>query len=165
MATSEDAILAIRHVVQEHGDAHTRLGRAARIEGMQWFGRLLGWSWPRNYVEVLGKHDGVLVQDAIVFGFLESIDAFLLYHDAWHRPAGYWPVAGDGCGNYFCLALRQSAGAEEEPVVFFEMIESRDTPARRVANSYAAFVAKHMRDQCLRLGCTSAMGGDRPQLR
>lgn len=62
--TAERAILAIRHVVQDHGDEGTRLGQAALLEGIRWFGGLLGWSWPPSYLEVLGKHDGVMVQDA-----------------------------------------------------------------------------------------------------
>src|SRR3954469_11720093 len=86
--TSEQAILAVRHVVQDHGDEGTTLGRSALCEGVRWFGGLLGWSWPPTYLEVIGKHDGVMVQDAWVFGFLESVERFLLLHEAWHKPDG-----------------------------------------------------------------------------
>jgi hypothetical protein len=94
MVTSEHAIMAIRHVVQEHGDDYYRLGRAAGLDGVRWFGTLLGWSWPPSYLEVLAKYDGVLVLDAIIFSFSESIDTFLIFHDSWQKAAGYWPVAG-----------------------------------------------------------------------
>jgi SMI1-KNR4 cell-wall len=155
MPTSDEAVLAIRHVVQEHGDKHTRLGRPAGIEGIRWFGRLLGWVWPRSYIEVLAKHDGVLVQDAILYGFLESIQVFLLLHDSWHRPAGFWPVASDGSGNFFALAFEHHGRAGEPPIVFFEMIESREQPTYWAADSYAEFVVEHMRRQCERVGCAA----------
>src|SRR5690348_3151312 len=117
--TSERAILAIRHVVQDHGDVGTCLGRAAHCDGICWFGGLLGWSWPPSYLEVIAKHDGVTVQDAWVFGFLESVERFLLLHGEWHKPDGYWPVASDGCGNYFALSFGHLGLSGEVPVVFF----------------------------------------------
>lgn len=162
MAIVQDAVLAIRHVVQEHGDQCTRIGGPANIESIRWFGRLLGWTWPASYIEVLAQHDGVIVQDAIVFRFLESIEVFLLFHSTWHQPTGYWPVASDGCGNYFALALGPQNSAGECPVVFFEMISSEVDPKFTVAPSYADFVCGHMRKQCERVGCSVHIGkGDR----
>src|SRR5262245_8635816 len=111
MTTANQAIVAIRHVVQAHGDAQTVLGQTANLPGITWFGSLLGWSWPPSYLGVLAKHDGVRVQDAILFSFLESFELFLLVHDKWHRSDAYWPVSTDGCGNYTALALGER-GAE-----------------------------------------------------
>jgi hypothetical protein len=151
--TSEQAILAIRHVVQDHGDEGTSLGRSALCEGVRWFGGLLGWSWPPSYLEVIGKHDGVTVQDAYVLGFLESVVRFLLLHEAWHKPDGFWPIASDGCGNYFALCFGHPSLSGELPVGFFEMIVSEEGPVEIVAESYASFIVQHMRRQCERLGC------------
>jgi hypothetical protein len=151
--TSEQAILAIRHVVQDHGDEGTRLGDAALCDGIRWFGSLLGWAWPTSYLEVIGKHDGVMVRDAWVFSFLESVERFLFLHERWHRPDGFWPVASDGCGNYFALSLGRTHPLGESPVVFFDMIESPEEPVELVAENYAAFIVGHMRRQCECLGC------------
>lgn len=155
MSEVEAAVRAIRHVVQDHGDAGTRLGGQANAEAVHWFGRLLGWDWPRSYVDILTRHDGVMVQDAIVFGLVESIERFLMLREAWHRPDGYWPVASDGCGNYYALAIGRRDSVGECPVVFFEMIASPEQPESTVAESYAAFVRGHMRQQCERLGCST----------
>ncbi len=151
--TSEQAILVIRHVVQDHGDEGTRRGQATFCEGIRWFGGLLGWSWPASYLEVIGKHDGVMVQDAWVFSFLESVERFLLLHEPWHKPDGFWPVASDGCGNVFALAFGHPSPSGEVPVVFFDMIESRERPVETIAESYAAFIVHHMQRQCEQLGC------------
>lgn len=151
--TSEQAILAIRHVVQDHGDEHTRLGRAAHGEGVRWFGGLLGWAWPPSYLEVIARHDGVMVRDAWILSFMESVERFLLIHEEWHRPDGFWPVASDGCGNDFALSFGHRDASGEAPVVFFDMIESRHEPVETVAGSYAAFIVRQMRRECERLGC------------
>jgi hypothetical protein len=132
--TSQQAILAIRHVVQDHGDEGTRLGRAADCEGIRWFSGLLGWSWPPSYLEVLAKHDGVVVQLALIFSFLESIQRFLFLHGEWHRPDGFWPVASDGCGNYFALSFSNPRPSGEAPVIFFDMIESQEEPVETLAD-------------------------------
>lgn len=150
---SEQAVLAIRHVVQDHGDEGTRLGGAAQCQDVRWFGGLLGWSWPPSYLEVIGKYDGVRVQHAWIFGFLESVETFLFLHGEWHKPDGYWPVATDGCGNYFALSFGHPRPSDEAPVVFFDMIESQDEPVETVAESYAAFIVRQMGRECERLGC------------
>lgn len=122
---------------------------------MKWFADRLGWSWPTSYVEVLSRHDGVLVQDANVYGFLESIDHFVnILHGSWHRPNGYWPVGNDGCGNYYALFMAQPPRSDDSPVMFFEMIESQEQPSRTVAANYPEFVTQQMRAQCRDAGCT-----------
>jgi hypothetical protein len=90
-----------------------------------------------------------------VFGFVESIELFLILHGPWHRPDGYWPVASDGCGNYFALAIGQRDSGGECPIVFFEMTASAEKPAYTVAECYAAFIREHMRQQCERAGCSA----------
>lgn len=158
MAPVEEAVMAIRHVVQNHGDEGTILGDLIDPNPLHWFGRLLGWEWPPSYTELLARHDGVTVQDAIVFRFAESMERFLSLHEDWHRPDGYWPVASDGCGNYFALSLGKRDPAGECPVVFFEMISSCEQPDSTVAMSYAEFVRSLMRQQCERVGCAE-LGG------
>ncbi len=158
MATIEEAVLALRHVVQEHGDEGTELGEPADGKGVRWFGQLLGWEWPSSYVEMLERHNGVVVQDAIVFKFLESIDLFLRLHESWHRPDGYWPVASDGCGNYFALALGQRDSASECPVVYFDMMEDSEKPQTTIASSYPAFIMERMQKQCEQAECSELAG-------
>ena len=157
MMKAEEAVRAIRHVVQDHGDEGTRLGGPANLESLHWFGRLLGWEWPPSYVQVLARHDGVVVQDAIVFRFVESIERFLMLHAAWHHPGGFWPVGSDGCGNYFALSLGRRDPAGECPVVFFEMIASAEQPEYTAASDYAEFVRDHLRQQCERVGCAAPL--------
>ncbi len=152
--TSEQAVLAIRHVVQEHGDEETKVGGSATLSGIVWFGQLLGWQWPQSYLEVLEKHDGVLVQDAIIFSFLHSFECFLFLRDDWQELA-FWPVATDGCGNYYALSLNQSDSAGECPVVFFEMMQSQEEPSEVFAPTYAEFICKRMMEQCEFLGCSA----------
>jgi hypothetical protein len=145
-------------VVQDHPDEGTRLGSRADAEAVRWFGQVLGWAWPPSYVDVLSRHDGVVVQDAILLGFVASIERFLPYHRSWYRPGGYWPIASDGCGNYFALALGQRDAAGECPVVFIDTMADAEEPAYTVAASYAGFVRGHMRCQCERFGCSALTG-------
>jgi hypothetical protein len=154
MTPVQSAVRAIRHVLQEHGDEGTRIGGPANPEAIRWFGQLLGWVWPGSYVEVLSHHDGVVVQDAIVLRFLDSIERFLIFRAAWHRPDGFWPVADDGCGNYFALALGRRDTGGECPVVFFEVMANVQEPAYTVAENYTRFLRDYMRRQCERLGCS-----------
>lgn len=153
MATANHAVLAIRHVVQDHGDEHTRIGSPAELDGVAWFGRLLGWEWPCSYLAVLEKHDGVHVRHADLYSFLESIEVFLIFHDRWHKPLGFWPVSSDGCGNYYALSLDERDPAGECPVVFFEIINSSEEPLKQVADSYTAFVVRHLAQECKRVRC------------
>jgi SMI1/KNR4 family protein SUKH-1 len=153
MISPDEAIAAIRHVVQDHGDAHTRLGDPAPVEGMSWFAQLLGWQWPPSYLKILKKHNGVMVCDAILLSFTESFEAFLLHHKKW-QGLMYWPVANDGCGNYWTLALAQTRTDGECPVLFMEMI-SDDTRGEIEADSYSDFVARQMVRQCARADCST----------
>lgn len=152
MIPPQEAIGAIHHVVQDHGDGQSRLGGPAPVEGMKWFARLLGWNWPPSYLGVLGRHDGVIVCDAILLSFTESFAVFLLYHDIWQREM-YWPVAADGCGNYWTISLAQSRPDGECPVLFLETCTG-DTEGKIEADSYSDFVAKQMARQCVRADCS-----------
>jgi hypothetical protein len=149
------AIRAIQHVVQDHGDKGTRLGSEGSPHGMEWFGRLLGWTWPPSYLEILAVYDGVMVQDAIVYSFSESIESFMFFHDQWHRPNGFWPVGGDGCGNHYALSFGQRNSTGDCSVVMIY----QDTPeTTEKGTSYADFIIRRMRDQCERVGCTFQPG-------
>jgi hypothetical protein len=129
-----------------------KLGQAASTDDLAWFGSLLGWTWPPSYLEVLGRHNGVWVKQAIIFSFLESIDVFLLYRSEWHRHDGYWPVATDECGNYFSFSIGDRNGQGEYPVVFLEYGTQN---CGTVGRTYAEFVVNHLADECRHLGCTS----------
>lgn len=146
-----EAIRAIQHVVQDHGDKDTRLGSEASLNGMVWFGRLLGWTWPPTYLKILAMYDGVLVQDAWLYSFKETMDTFLFLQDRWHRPDGFWPVGNDGCGNYYALSFGQCDSTGEYAVVM--IYHDAPDPVEEGTN-YAEFIVRRMRDQCERLGCS-----------
>ena len=93
------------------------------------------------------------MRHAWVFSFLESVETILFLHGEWHKPDGFWPVATDGCGNYFALSFGHPRPSGEAPVVFFDMIESQEQPVETVAESYAAFIVRQMRRECEDLGC------------
>jgi hypothetical protein len=151
--TAGDAILALRHVVQDHSDARTTIGLPTRIDEVEWVGRLLGWTWPPSYLEVLSKHDGVGVSVADLYSFIQSFQFLMHRRDYWHRPDGFWPVAGDGCGSCWALWFGGQDAQRECPVLFFEKEFSLDEPYQLVAPSYAAFVAGSMRHDCARHRC------------
>jgi hypothetical protein len=152
MTTSDQAVLAIRHAIQDHGDENYRLGQPAWLDNIRWFGKLLGWTWPPSYLEVLAKHDGAWIHDAIFLSFLESIDLLLLFHKEWHRRDGYWAVAHDECGNYLALSFGSQDPYAECPVVF---LEYGTNEVGTVAVTYAEFVVKHLAEQCARIGCAA----------
>jgi hypothetical protein len=149
--TAEHAVSSIRHVVQEHGDEHTKLGVSGSAEGIKWVGNLLGWSWPPSYLEVIEKHDGVMVGDVVLFSFLESFDCLMRLHDQWHGVNGFWPVGSDGCGNFYAFAAGPVSG--EPPVVFLDMIESSMRPVASLGDNYAAWVVERMNLECTRAKC------------
>ena len=153
MSETDAAVSAIRHVVQDHPDEGTKLGGRADLDSVRWFGQILGWAWPPSYLDLLSRHNGVVVQHVILLGFVQSIEQFLLHFRSWHRPDGYWPIASDGCGNYFALALGKRDLAGESPIVFIDTITSVHEPAYTAAINYARFVHEHMREQCNRVGC------------
>jgi hypothetical protein len=86
-----------------------------------------------------------MVRHAWAFSFLECVETFLFLHGEWHKPDGFWPVASDGCGNYFALAFGHPRPSGEAPMVFFDMIASREEPIEMVAESYAAFIVRQIR--------------------
>ena len=157
MSSTEDAIRAIRHVVQDHGDENARLGAPALIKGIEWCARILGFKWPPSYLGVLGKHDGVLVCDAILLSFTESFEAFLSYADEWYQRR-YWPVAADGCGNYWVLALAGRRPDGECPILFVETVKS-PVEGSAEAESYADFVVQCMARQCAWVSCAGERSG------
>ena len=106
MATVADAILAIRSAVQDFGDEHTNIGGPAHLDQVQWLGALLGWAWPRTYFDLLAKHDGVRLRHAHIPDFFSAFRSFVVHREPWHR-LQYWPIADDGCGNYWVMALAQ----------------------------------------------------------
>jgi len=152
---AQDAVAAIRHAVQEHGDQHTTIGRGVNLDGVEWFARLLGWgAWPSSYLGVLEKHDGVTIGGTYLYSFARSVELLTLFHGYWHTGAGYWPVASDGCGNYHALAMGERGPSGECPVVFFEMIQSPIEPIEQAAPTYADFVVQQMAEECRRAGCS-----------
>lgn len=148
------AIRFIEHVVQDHGDEHTVLGLYGTGGGMdpaamEWFGRLLAWSWPPSYVETLGKYNGVIVKNAIVHSFIKSIDYFMSMRESW-QPAKYWPVSDDECGNYHVLSLELRDDRGECPVL--AIYHDVEQPIK-YADNYAQFIVRLMGEQCESVGC------------
>jgi len=80
--TSAQAILAIRHLVQDHGDEGTRLGNSALCDGIR-----LVWRAPRMDLATVvsaGDRQAMTGVDGPgrlgPSGFLESVESFLLRH-------------------------------------------------------------------------------------
>lgn len=153
MTDSLAAINAIRHVIQVHAGSDFRLGRGGNIDGIHWFGKLLGWTWPPSYIDVLSKHDGVMVGNAIIYSFLQSVEIFMILHQEWHRMDGYWPVATDGCGNYFVLAMGKATSTGVCPVEFIESTSGFE-PAYGFAEDYAGFICQKMQEECEESECS-----------
>ena len=152
MPQVSNAIRQIQHVVQDHGDKHTELGGGTSTKDVEWIGQLLGWTWPPTYLEIIGKFDGVSVQNAIVLSFMSSFQCFLGFRDIWHRADGFWPVGNDECGNYHALSFARRDSAGELPVV---MIYHDEPAPIEYANNYAEFVIRLMREQCEYCGCSA----------
>lgn len=133
----EDAVLAIRRAVQESAELGTKIGPPGNLDGISWFGTVMAIRWPKSYLSILARHDGVLVGDAILFSFEESIQRMLVLRDTF-RLRGYWPVGEDGCGNYYVLSLSEERDGEC-PVRFIE--SSLDyQPTGLCFASYAQYV-------------------------
>lgn len=151
------AISAIRHVVQEHGDQGTRIGQPGDPAMAQWFGSLLGIQLPPSYLGVLEKHDGALVELPL-FSLMESVESIAIHRERWTKPA-LWPVAEDGCGNYYVLANSCRNEIGESPVGFIDSISKTgpDAPERWVASNFASFVFFFMTQVCAERGCSALL--------
>jgi hypothetical protein len=112
------AVEALRLAIQNTEVPDAVLGVPADIEAMNWFGSLLGFRWPATYLAVLGKHDGFFLGGASVYSFAQSVNLMMVFREKF-RQRSYWPVGGDGCGNYFVLALNEM-NQDECPVYFTE---------------------------------------------
>lgn len=142
--TIDDAILAIRSAVQDFGDAETWIGRPADLDQVRWLGQLLGWEWPRSYLELIARHDGVRVRQASMPAFFDAFRLFITHRDPWHSLL-YWPVARDGCGDYWVIAVHNQEDGDC-PVYFLdhETNTGIGAPARVAAPSLPAFVVQYM---------------------
>ena len=146
--TADDAVLAIRHAVQEAGEDFESIGKPAHLEAIRWFGdRLLQWRWPRSYTDVLRKHDGVRFLTPILFGFNESISTFLAFQDLWLRDRRRWPVGGDGCGSYWVLSLDEQREDGEWPVRFIDHEDGPISEGQLAGATYADFVVRLLRNK------------------
>jgi len=113
------------------------LGKPADLDQIAWFGTLLSYSWPESYLSVLDKHDGVKVDGAIIFSFIQSIEILLIFRERFTSKR-YWPVGSDGCGNYFVLSIGQTQDGEC-PVLFLDAAEDYTADGEAFKN-YAFFV-------------------------
>jgi len=104
--TAKLAIEALRHVVQDHGDQDTEIGKPGDAEMAKWIGKILGMTMPPSYLQILAQRNGL---DDRLFDLMYSMELYAIYRDRWGAPVDFWPVAGDGCGNYIC-ACEQPQG-------------------------------------------------------
>lgn len=148
MITTEQAIHAIRYVVQEHGNAHTIIGQHAKTDDIVWLTGLLGMPIPPLYLQILSTHDGVHVIDRELYSLRESFDSLMLFRDEWLGSTQFWPVADDGCGNYYVLLTQQKSNTGESPVAFLDHEISLTEPEFLVASSYAHFCLFQMARIC-----------------
>jgi hypothetical protein len=144
MPNVQDAILAIRSAVQDLGDSETTLGGPAPLHEVRWVGKLLGFEWPQAYLDLIAKHDGVRVRGAELLDFYRAFRLFVAHREPWHRLA-FWPVAADGCGDYWVLPLRERKEGDC-PVYFLdhETEAGMSAPTKVAASSVAAFVIDYM---------------------
>jgi len=144
MATVEDAILAIRSAVQDLGGPETKLGGRAPLDQVRWIGKLLGFEWPRVYLDLIAKHNGVVVNYAHLLEFFDAFRLFVVHRDPWHA-LQFWPAAEDGCGDYWVLPLREQKEGDC-PVYFLdhETDAGMAAPTEIVAQSLPAFVVDYM---------------------
>jgi hypothetical protein len=145
------ALEALRHYVQDHGDEDTVLGDARERGIVEWIAGLVRTTFPPSYLQFLEKHDGLSYP---LFRLLESFETYALYRDRWGVPRHYWPIAGDGCGNYYVLATALKDSAGEAPVAFIEPSTSAVDPNYWAASSYAHFVFFMATRLCAEKGCS-----------
>lgn len=67
------------------------------------------------------------------------------------RARGWIPVAGDGCGNYYVLAIQDEC-AGSDPVLLVETLDNADTGSYVVASSLAHFLRFYLEDDIGRTG-------------
>lgn len=136
-STVDLAIAKIRDAIQGCTETHFLLGKPADLDQIGWFGALLSYSWPESYLSVLDEYDGVTVDGATIFSFIQSIEILLIFRERFTSKR-YWPVGSDGCGNYFVLSIGQTQDGEC-PVLFLDAAEDF-APAGETIKNYAFFV-------------------------
>jgi hypothetical protein len=144
MANLREAILVIRETVQDHGDEHTFIGRPGRLDEVNWLGKLLGFTWPQAYLDLIRGHDGVTVRKAHIPPFFDAFRSFIVHREPWHA-LHFWPIAEDGCGDFWVLSLKEQQNGDC-PVYFLdhETETGMAAPDRFVANSIATFIIDYM---------------------
>jgi hypothetical protein len=148
MTDIEQGINAIRHVVQEHPDAHTELRNPIAHEGPSFFADRLGWKWPAEYLALLQRHDGLSVRDVTIFSFTEAVETFFLLRREL-EPQYLWPIAPDGSGNYYAVDISRGGGS----VWLLEASrEFRPAPSERPP-SVALWLKQRADQQCVAAGC------------
>jgi hypothetical protein len=144
MPTVREAILVIRQTVQDHGDRQTSIGKPARLDQVRWLGKLLGFNWPSEYLELLSAHDGVTIRQAHIPAFFDAFRTFIVHRETW-QSLQYWPIAEDGCGDYWVLPLKEQENGGC-PVYFLdhETEAGLGGPTEIAAKSIGAFVIDYM---------------------
>lgn len=115
----------------------------ARDEDLDAFTEKTGVSLPREVRKWLCQHNGSTAGPGGIFGVGRSrphlnIDHYYAIFPHW-QAAGWLPVAGDGCGNYYLLPTAEDLGAGK-PVFFIDTAEDSRRPTYLVASSLELFL-------------------------
>ncbi|WBS05571.1 SMI1/KNR4 family protein [Pseudoduganella sp. SL102] len=116
---------------------------------------MLGSELPSDLSQWLHIANGLCAGPGGLFGFgtrEEHLDMkfFWALFSGW-RMKGWIPVAGDGCGNYYVLAIQDEC-AGSDPVLFVETLDNADAGSYVVASSLAHFLRFYLEDDIGRTG-------------
>ena len=142
----KSVIQDLRRAIQDYGSEHSQLGPVADAAAASWQVSKYGFSLPDEYFEFVATHDGAVLLDPVYFSMAESLRFLAIYRHDWAEPPRFWPVSTDGCGNYYCLDVRDSSESPGQ-VVFIDTMEAPAEPSRVVAASFIEFVGVQVDNQ------------------
>ena len=150
MTEPATVIRALRQAVQDFDRPGVSIGEPFPAVAARWLAQKLGFNLPTAYLQLLAAHNGAVLADPVYLSFYASLEVLVIYHRDWADPARFWPVSGDGCGNYHCLDVTRSDGIDC-PVVFFETTVSSAEPSADSADSVHQFILDQVNAQRSRL--------------
>ena len=144
MSELRAAIAGLRKAVQDLDRPGVSLGKPIDRGAVRWLATKLGFALPSAYIDLLATHDGATIVDPVYFSFMASLDVLVIHRREWADPARFWPLTGDGSGNYHCLDLTRSNGSDS-PVVCFDAMTSWEEPESQSAATLAEFLDAEVR--------------------